>query len=340
MKVLTHSISALILILGLIACKKDQPAKPISNSFKNEAIKTENLINSFKSRISSGLKSTDSIPVDSAEWYLGSAINYTYGDATSTGSNLSVDSMFFSFHYEGDYLPIRVASEFYDDIVDSIRAHYYSVESINRHLLAVIVQQTSRTAQEIDFKIVSIVVYNNFGNTNWTFNDTDNWKWWNEGGNNGGYCAGPYYQTALESDAAEQIQQKVMFRKPLPVGTYCYIQPMDIVDINASAYPNPNHSGSNNYYYYYLYKNSTQWPDCHTCLLWEEMNFYLLGAEHIVYTANNDPNDPGARPPSQSFMTIDLRGDMIPSIPYTSYFHYGTVFYGTLQITGGLPDNL
>lgn len=311
-----------------ISCKKEvQNVQPKETSSKKTDLKISERINSFHARMKSKLKSNDYIPVDSAEWYLGAAINSQYGDASAKGWNISLDSAFVSLPIYNSQIPMENMSNLYEELVERITEHFYSIESNDRKLLAVVVKTLAQTADDtIDLKVTSIIMFDPFINDFWDFGENDYWKWWNLGGNNGGYCAGPYQGTATGSDAAIQIMRSVTFRKPIPSGYFCYIPPFENVNIYAYNWGN------------YMYGYYTSDPNFHICIPPDEMNQYLSGAEHICYTSNDSNPNPGARPPDLSFIELYLTGDILLTTP-SFYLHRGTVYYGMLFETGNLPDN-
>ena len=323
----------LIFIVSFIGCKKDHFDGQNKSPDSSANTKIGNLINSFKARMNSKLKFNDNIPTDSAEWYLGATLNSQYGDATAKGLNLWIDSLFITVPIESGHVSIENMSNSFEEIIDSSTQLYYSIESSDRHLLAADVRNYDQSEDEIKFKITSIFLYDPFINDFWDFGEDDYWKYWNMGTNNGGYCAGPNAGDAKESDAAIQIMRSVTFRKPIPTGYFCYIPPFEDVYLHPTNYGNPNSPPS--YYMYWYYASD---PGFHICLSPTEMDFYLLGAEHIVYTANNATTNPGARPPDLSFIELFLSGDLIPANP-SIYMHSGMAYYGTLFETGNLPDN-
>jgi hypothetical protein len=332
-------LAALIFMAG---CNKEQPTdqkNTIQVSAQSKNIGA--LLTSFKVRMNSQLKTTDSIPADSVEWYLGATINYTYGDATAKGPNQLIDSCFVSLQISGSYVQFDDFRDLYNSILDSIREPFYSINDNDKHLLATMVTTTRITSSQINYKITSIFQSGNFGGATIQFGPNEYWKWWNGGTNNGGYCDGLYQGTHLESDAAIEIQQKMFYRKGVPSGYFCFIPPFETVWIFAEDYPNPNYSGPENYYKYYMFWNSNLYSQFHDCLNPTEMNFYLTGTEHVIYTSREASTDPGARPPLLSLITLELSGDAyFPAYNVSVYLHDGYAHYGLLVQSGGNPDNL
>jgi hypothetical protein len=142
-------------------------------------------------------------------------------------------------------------------------------------------------------------------------------------------------------DAASEITRRVMCRKPVPVGNYYYTQTYGWHSVPTSVPVNPNAPPSN-YIYYYLYYNTTTLPDPHICLQYEpcdELNFYLLGAEHLAYSTFAQG---GFREPGFDFTACDIYDRWHPHIGTNiiDWWHEATFFYGILHQSSNPPKEL
>lgn len=319
-------------------CQKDQVE--VSEPIQQSATKTVNLIKTFAQRLHSDLKTTDSIPVDSVIWYLGAYTNYTYGDASAKGLNLYIDSSFLSISYTGSNVSVNDIARAYNKVVDSIRGHYTCVNSTDKHLLAAVISSDAPSSGKISIKITSIIVYGPYSTQPYVFDSTDHWRWWNYDNNQGGYCGGPNQNQHPESDAAIEIQKKVMIRRGVPGPGYCFAPPYETVPIAPEDFNNPNPYGQTNYFTFLLFYNDDNLLYFHTCLAPFEMNFYLNGVEHIIYTPNNLSINSGAKPPDMSFISLQLYCALWPEQNRTVIEHLGTAFYGTVIPSGGIPEDL
>jgi len=159
----------------------------------------------------------------------------------------------------------------------------------------------------------------------------DPWYW----GMLMGKCDGSY---AGISDAAEELEKKIMLRKGI-LGGNSYYTEIDTVEVMPGYFLNPNDPiPGDNMYDCLMFENLDDgiMPNVHTCLSSEEMNFYLLGTEQVIY--NYEPD--GARPEGKSFISLDLIGDYY-LFPYsTDYFHFGKFSYGVLHVNSKPPIEL
>ncbi len=162
------------------------------------------------------------------------------------------------------------------------------------------------------------------------FGVNDHWKWGLGYLNMGGYCGGTYSGTHLDSDTAYEIAKKVRLRKPVPTGNYSYIAPFVNVYISPEDYRNPNDPFIDNIRDYLLFRSVSWLPNYTQCIPPDDMNFYLTGAETIIYNL--------AKPAGLHFIDLNLMGDYTLSFDYL--LHHGTVQYGKLIINPNPPADL
>jgi hypothetical protein len=337
MKTLLNLFSiGIIIIVFIVGCKKSQMTTSADNNSSIDKQKLELLVKNCYSRVMEKQKTTDSIPVDSLNFYLESTANYVYGIASADGESQKIDSNFFTVDYANNKVAMTEVRSVYSVLIDSIRAAYNRIQHSNKDLAVTMIKTVSIQNGTVDIKVTSVIIYGNNAQIG-KFDTTDYWMWWNLGSNSGGKC-GPYSgQSNL--DAAIKIQQHVMLRKGISIG--CYLPPFVNVDIYPWYFYNPNPPSSNCYFQCYLFYNESNWSCAHQCLWPFEMNWYLTGAEHICYTSDQAA-DPGARPNGYSFINLFLTGDIVLGGPpnYVDiYLHHGNVNYG-IYSAGGLQSSL
>jgi len=328
-------LSVVILLITLfIGCKKNQTTEnPRDKSNPIDLQKIESLVKYCANRVNSPLKTTDSIPVDSLQYYLEATSNYTYGIASAHGELQKIDSNFFKVPCFNNKIAMTDVNSVYTILIDSVRASFRRIQDQNKNLVVVTTSPATVQSNKALFKVTSIILYGN----NYQVGLFDTIDFWNYGRGQNGYGGkcGPYSgQGNPYLDAAKMIQNRVMLRKGLSYGYY--IGPYYNVPLSPTDYPNPNHTGSIEYFSFYLFINAPGYSDYHECIRPYEINWYLFGAEHICYTDNNVTNH-GARPPNTDFINITLIGDLW--IATGDILHYGTAYYGT-YISGGLQSTL
>jgi hypothetical protein len=320
----------IIVIALIMGCKKNQTSEAVKEkSASLDLQKIESLVKYCTNRVLHGLKTNDSIPIDSVVYYLDATSNYTYGISSAHGDSQLIDSTFFTVPYKNKKAALHDVDSIYSAMIDSIRATYNTIQNLNKNLAFVIVTIVNQQPNKIQLKAIYSIIHGSTFNPG-IFDTTEYWLWWNWGTNSGGKC-GPYSgYTSL--DAAKKIQQHVMLNKGAVIG--CYVPPNTEKDFYATDWPNPNHNYNDGpcYFFYYFYCNYTGDPCYHACLWPFEMNRYLSGAEHVIYTSVNQSSDPGAKPDDgESFMSIYLTGDFaVGGGPNDDlWMHKGKIYYGT-----------
>lgn len=323
------------IFVNLTSCKKDKSNPPKSvDQLSIEDQKIENLIHAFKTKLSSNLKSGDSISVDSVIWYLKMTANSTYGNATAVYDKIATDSSLFTLTIHNGNIPLLDVGSAYNQMIDTIRNYYYSLGNVEKQLLCVAVALDSMTSNTMYLKATSTIIYG-AGTLFFGFSEPDDyWTYGRAFANQGGYCGGQYQGTNLDKDAATEIARRIMLRKGVPIGNY-YYDPQITKTIRGTSYPIDPSAPASNYHYYYMYCNNPNLPGLTLCLSPQDCNFYLTGTEHVIYTSDLEG---GARPPSYSFIAITLQGDF--SLGYGRYMHYGTALYGVFHQGSDPSDNL
>jgi hypothetical protein len=301
--------------------KSNQPISSIQ-ILSEQDLKFENQILAFKIRMTSSFKSTDSISVDSTIWYLELTANYTYGNGTAENENVAVDTTFIEIPVANEEICMDDVNDAYNDLIDSVRIHYYSIDSVEKHLLSVQVRQVSLTEEILNLKIISTIVFGPYTG-NFTFQPWENW-WYGMG-------LGMCNNQNQGMDAASEIARRIMLRKEVPVG-YFYYEPYSLnpVMICADFYPVPGIPPSN-FGSHYMWWEDSNLQNFHLCIPYNELNFYLTGTEYVIYNIE--------KPAGYSFMSVsELEGSLI--LNSTIWVHFGEVNYGILHQSNQPPEEL
>jgi hypothetical protein len=137
--------------------------------------------------MASSLKTNDSLSIDSSIWYLEITANYTYGNASEHNENISEDSALLTIPVSNCMISMDDINTVYEDMIDSVRFHFYSVADSVKHLLSVAVKQESLISAELTIKVTSTVISGPYTG-NFTFQPWENWYY----GAGLGMCNGQY----------------------------------------------------------------------------------------------------------------------------------------------------
>jgi hypothetical protein len=172
----------------------------------------------------------------------------------------------------------------------------------------------------------------------------------------GGYCDGPYEGTHTDSDAAEQIEEKINHRISIPVGHNYFVDISEVyfdgndgeiifepdgVSIYCQCCDLLNQNDitpNDNMYDYYLFRSYSELSNHHSCLTPDEMNFYLNGMETVTYDFVYDCFPVLLE--NKIFVSVNVLGDYILSPNSTKYIHRTWVNYGISVGSGNPPNEL
>ncbi|NPV37637.1 MAG: hypothetical protein HPY80_13345, partial [Bacteroidales bacterium] len=262
-------------------------------------------------------------------------LNLTYGSASFPFERMNLDTFYVQMPVNADSVSFADVQQAYESLFGNITAQYHAMAAENKQFIFCHLRPLENQLKNGSetWEMVSGV---GEGPINLlTFGPNDYWIWWNQSPNQSGICDGPAYPGGYGSDAAEEIEIKVHLRKAMPCGYYSCINPV-VIKAVAWDFPNSNQT-SPNMYSSYLFDNLSYLPNFHFCLSPEEMNFYLNGAERIIY----NPSPTGAKPEGLSFVSIDMQGDLLLLPDFISNpTHIAYITYATLITNPNPPLNL
>jgi len=302
-----------IILLMTIGCKKEIKRDPMQHvqQLNPTDLKFSQMIENFRSACLSPLKDDKTMCLDSILWYLKATTNYTYGNASDSNQNLSIDSVFLAIPKNGGTLPIAQVSILYDSVIENVRRQYYNINGVHRNLLFVdVCTNTGATS----LKVTSAITYGGIYDP-YVFYSWDNWYW--------AFLQGKCSPSSggQGQDASTQITQKFMIKHAQPLPPNYWIP---FAGIHEIAVDFPVGSSPTNYEGYYLFHNDDRLSGFHECIPWGEMNFYLSGVEHIAYHAMYDlyPNLVGYDNMSVELHAVNNQNHVIE---HDGYFYYGAI---------------
>lgn len=339
-----HVFTSLVFIFSglLISCSKEEQGKDNSLIPAND-LKLARMIQNFKARGESHLKSGEEMSVDSALWYLSSTVNFTYGDGSRDFTEFWKDTSYLSLPVNNGKISESEIYNKYIEIVDNLRSQYQASSKENKQLISATICALELAPTQLQCQVIATFAYGNPYYGLFDFNDIDYWGyWWLDVP---GICEGPNSNTNLTSDAAEQSQKKILLAKgALPVGAWIEELPNNegYKPINNPLdYPINTGVPYSNNRYSHLYWQSTQYtnPGPVTCIPPADLNFYLIKTKELVFS---DTDHYGIRPVGTSFVDIDMWGykDILSSYPFVLYMHRALVHYGIVHFSGGTPESL
>jgi hypothetical protein len=302
------TLALLLVTIAFAGCKKDETQNSVKQPDAQLSKKTTMQLLAFREQLK--LKSGNSLPVDSANWYLEGLLNYEQAN-----NNHQFDGLQF----------------FYDTLVMYTSGAELTMNDLNAahtyfsNKLAEITQAQNITDFAFDAVDISVVTSGlKNGETQLTmivgggsntvgyytaFGSTDYWTWGMQGGKCGAYAG----QGGI-SDAAQELNYK--FNHPLAVPGPGYYTEVIPAYADGTEFPDLANPGPYCDYKIFWFNagNTGIWP----CLAPDELNYYLSTMPYIINAK---------RPVGKSYVNVNVIAFFPPN--YTNvYSHLYILNYG------------
>lgn len=311
-------------VLIINSCKKAQVSDPLStqNGFRgytaNELAIWQKLTD-FNRKIKSVEKSGESIPADSAIWYLEALFNATQ-TTNESFDDFYADSTFYTIPVDQDG---NVNMEDVSDLYSTMVADFQTRLSAFTENYKIIVMSDLFKIGNVKSGEMQIGVNRGFGLNTLSlyeeFGYTDNWYY----GNQLGKCSDP---STRGSDAGFELERR--FNHP-------YIQypvPHDSTHVVASSIieKHVHYTLYPDYIYNILYPNGD------TCISYNFLNYLLIkGHEEIIYKSVSLG---GQKPEGKDFYYSDVRTSPLGGEINGLYRHSYILYYGVFVNIPPLED--
>jgi hypothetical protein len=356
---LTFTVVSAIGLLIFFGCSKEsnKDSGKQENVFQptEKDLQIESKILEFESKIDFARKNPDlksggdDLTLDKAIWYIEALANYNYADASSGFDNYIGETAEIEVPLTDGKVSISDAVIAYDQVIDSLSEHFSHVSGTDKHLVL-----ADNNLKEVNGATATFNVTSGVGdgppNPFAGFGESDYW-WW---ANLSGKCDGS--GQGVGSDAAEQIQSKVNRRIALPSGHKYFID-IKIVSCDPTSDEikydntttctccsliNPDDpipgNNINDMLLFLNYGYPVAYPNFHTCIPPDEMNFYLGGLEDIVYDIAYDCFPLELE--DKLFVSCDMVGDMLyGGGPEYWVYHKVDIRYGISVGSGNPPPD-
>ena len=292
----------------------------------------------------------DDLTLDEAVWNIEALANYNYADASAEFEGYKAETAEIEVPLTDGKVSMVDAAIAYDQMIDTLAQHFSQVPDADKHLVLADVSLKEINGLTATFNVTSGIGTSG-SNPFAGFGEDDYWFY----ANGAGKC-GEYIGQGIGSDAAEQIQNKINMRIALPIGHKYFV---DINIVSCSPFTNnlvldntinctccdlinPDDpepwNNINDFLLFYGYDNSSGYPNFHTCIPPNEMNFYLNSMEHIVYDMCYEcfPGELDGK----LFASCDLYGDLVPLMDETYIMHIANIRYGVSVGSGDPPKDL
>lgn len=303
-------------LITFTSCKKERMVQTPDELLVLEN-KVISLIKQFDQKLNSSFKSDEKIEIDSAVWNIEALQNYTLAYPDSAAKDSKVIKTTYTVPVDANGMILMTDVQVVYDLMESdLITSLDLIESEIKYIRFSDVALDSIIGGTAYMSITAGFGFNWLMNTYWGFGADDDWIWGtpSEGYNPpAGKCDGTQIGV---SDGSNELAWRLNNPLVLPANTSY----MDLVTITGYATDFPQDNGPG----YRLYLDQTTTID--RCLYNEDLEYYLLEADDIIKT-NED--DGGLCPPNKAFVSIEIIDDMIPWGSNSAYCHTYYVTYGT-----------
>lgn len=315
----------------LFSCQKNEEAQVGSEQqfqMTESAQMAYNKLVAFKQALANPQKSTTSMQLDSAEWYVEAFYNVTLGYPDSLFGKFEVDTMYYSMPLdENQMVGISDLGLLLDNMENHLNSLLAQTGSEVAHMVVgdVVVDFSGRSSE------AEITVYTGLGfgtgRLYQPFADDDDWYY----GNMLGRCDGQYQ---WESDAGEELEWR--FNSPNPYYVpypACYNGKLVITQVNNTIYEN----GLNNGLIFHEWLPGAYNPPCIDHITLNEL---LQNGATLFYSSSSN----GGMLTNGIFAAVDVTSygiyREVNGVSGYDYYHGYFVTYATYECIpgGGIGD--
>lgn len=317
-------IVALLATVVLVACRKDVSTGPLPVDTGAASVNVTSLVKAFveQARGDAGFKVGTTLSVDSAEWYVEAALNYSLAKAWLEFNSLEADSAVVSVPLSAGEVPATVAYEAFN----SLHGLLATVEEEGVQHLAIVDVVAKEAGSELRLEVRYLVASGYAKSVNASYPPGMALSWWQAAGS----CACGTEPSALCAD--KMIQQRVQQAILVPMGPNDYWTNVETWGVGSyysddpsnyqygdQFFLNPNNTSgkSNQDFLIYLCGDS----NCDSCLEHDDLSHHTQGVYDVMMWIKN--NHCSSKTPYA--LTVD--GDLTPGIP-GALMHICTFTYG------------
>ncbi|MCF8405522.1 MAG: hypothetical protein K9H58_16370 [Bacteroidales bacterium] len=243
-------------------------------------------------------KSGETMTVEEAKYYLDAAFNLTYSFPMESFEDFNTQTFTVTLPKTDDQVSLEDVSAAYYDLKAQTLVIYNATEGEVKELYVSHMQILNNTSAEVVFETSATIGSRGIElpppiPTEWgPFEEGDDWMY----GEKLGDCYGNWeddYDAATEICSATNTYRYKYIQDEGPGWVAFYTEPSAIGiatvfddEVQADLLANPNDDETDNYEdYYLLYQvtDPTNNLDVHTCIEWEEMNYYYHGTHKVIY---------------------------------------------------------
>ena len=319
---MNKKLSIIIILLAVLfvsqSCKKEEAVKQNDVTKHKEFLSTSQastitLIKKFMSQLANP-STEDQMSIEDVVWYIEATLNYKYAHIEKVNYSDYISGNMnkkYSLNPDG-YIDFSQVKDLYDEFENQLSIEFAKIKSDDKWLIIV----------DIDYDNINLSMFYAFGDKKVSLvKQAPYWADWYYG-EDLGKCNGG----GVPSDAANEIDKELRVDF---IANHPY-HPETRWIANSVIYPGPAIPGGypfqfslinptditpqDNKYDYILFYCYEAWPNYHTCMSSDEMDFYYNGAVHLISTLEGFY-------PNREVVNLKLSDAKMQGHPYTLILH-------------------
>ena len=296
------------------SCHKTHELPTLTGTDIN-AQKLVKMLKSFETKITSGLKSDESMEIDSALWYAEALLNYRNARADQCYASFEHRQYTYTLHLSDGLAGLGHLAALYNNMTTDINQALLQMEGAENYLKLADLRLDSIQGNTAHLSMSAVFGLNLIAGLYLPFKAGDDWFWGTPGQHHGQPPAGKCNGTMVGvSDASDQLQRKLNYP------AVQYAEPYVFINLTTRY--------TDGFYYNGRLYLGWNYPE-QNCLTADTLNHYLLQSHRIINNYNE-----GLRPQGKELSHVEIFDELLLG---AKHFHRYEVTYG-VRIPAGFED--
>lgn len=305
---------AIIFLVLIASCNKTHETPILTGTDKN-AKELVKMLQAIETKITSGLKSSESMVIDSAVWCAEALLNYRNARADQWYASFEIQQYTYTMHLSDGLAGLGQLAALYNHMTADIHQSLLQMEGTENFLKLADLRLDSIEGNTAHLRMTGVFGLNLIAGLYLPFKADDDWIWGTPGQHHGQAPAGKCDGTMVGvSDASDELQRKLNYP------AVQYAEPYVFINLTTRY--------TDGFYYNGRLYLGWNYPE-HNCLTSDTLNHFLLQSHMIINNYNE-----GLRPQGKEFSHVEITDDLLLG---AKHFHRYEVTYG-VRIPAGFDD--
>jgi hypothetical protein len=190
-------------VVTVVSCKKEKQEQKSYNAEQSVQCSDnmDEYLISFKNKLLSAQKGEETISLEQAQRDLGNLLNFNFGDANFITDEIQYDTIYVPVMLEGNLIDMAQLANTYNIAFANILETYNRVDLPEKSVLYITCSINQNTKNEDDANVRFVLATRGLTHNDTMppiFDETDNWRVWEQLGKCDGTCVGDDHTTILK----------------------------------------------------------------------------------------------------------------------------------------------